>query len=359
MARMRKNKLATGRSANATGTEAGRPVTSVEVARLAGVSQSTVSRVFSANNLVAGETSARVVEAAHTLKYQPNAIARSLITRRTDMIGIVMAEITSPFYPYVLEMFTKRLHELGKRVLLFSTGPDGDVDETLQDVLKYQVDGLIVANATLSSMLVSECAQRGTPLMLFNRYVRGAQSSAVCCDNVAGGRLVAEMLMQAGHRNMAYIAGRHNTSTNVDREHGFSQRLQELEYGPFVREAGEYTYQSGYDAAQRLLHRDTPIDAIFCANDIMALGAIDAARDLHVKVPDELSIIGFDDIPAARWTAYNLTTVRQPVTTMIDISIRQLLERIASPEVDPVITFVAGKWVQRGSARIAPKQATL
>ncbi|MBA3947148.1 MAG: LacI family DNA-binding transcriptional regulator [Herpetosiphonaceae bacterium] len=340
------------RRAKGSNNGVGRPVTSIEVARLAGVSQSTVSRVFSANNLVADETSEKVVQAARTLRYKPNAIARSLITRRTDMIGIVMAEITSPFYPYVLEKFTQRLHELGKSVLLFTTGPGSDVDETLQDVLKYQVDGLIVANATLSSTLVSECGQRGTPLMLFNRYVRGAHASAVCCDNVAGGQLVAEMLSQAGHRQLAYIAGKHNTSTNVDRERGFSERLQELEYGPFLREQGEYTYQSGYEAAKRLLQRDDPPDGIFCANDIMALGALDAARDLRVKVPDELSVIGFDDIPAASWTAYSLTTVRQPVNTMIGMSTQLLLERIASPEIEPVVMFVPGKLVQRGSARV-------
>ena len=334
-----------------------RQVTSNEVARLAGVSQSTVSRVFSAKQLVAGETSAKVVQAARTLGYKPNAIARSLITRRTDMIGIVMAEITSPFYPYVLEKFTQRLHELGKRVLLFSTGPDGDVDETLQDVLRYQVDGLIVANAMLSSELVSECAQRGTPLILFNRYVRGAQASAVCCDNVAGGQLVAEQLLAAGHRRPAYIAGKHNTSTNVDRERGFTERLRELNGDALLREQGEYTYQSGYDAAKRLLERADRPDAIFCANDITALGAIDAARDLQIAIPEQLSIVGFDDIPAASWTAYALTTVRQPVNTMIDLSVRLLLERIAAPETDPVISFVPGKWVPRSSARLRREEA--
>ncbi|MDQ5853600.1 MAG: substrate-binding domain-containing protein, partial [Chloroflexota bacterium] len=173
---------------------------------------------------------------------------------------------------------------------------------------------------------------------------------------VAGGQLVAERLLAAGYRRLAYIAGKPNTSTNVDRERGFRERLHELEYGLFLREQGEYTYQSGYEAAQRLLHRDDPPDAIFCANDVTALGAIDAARDGGVAIPAELSIVGFDDIPAASWTAYNLTTVRQPVNSMIDISVRLLLERIEAPEIDPVITFVPGKWVQRGSSRIAVGQ---
>jgi DNA-binding LacI/PurR family transcriptional regulator len=343
--------------AKTTGNSSAQRVTSTEVARIAGVSQSTVSRVFSANNLVADDTTAKVVQVAEALGYKPNAIARSLITRRTNMIGLVMAEITSPFYPYVLEKFTQRLHEIGKRVLLFSTGTNNDVDETLQDVLKYQVDGLIVANAMLSSTMVRECVRIGTPLLLFNRYVRGAGASAVSCDNVAGGQLVADMLIQAGHKRPAYIAGRHNTSTNVDRERGFMDRLNELGCTTVLREQGQYSYESGYAAAQKLLQRADRPDAIFCANDIMALGALDAARDLGVTVPDDLSIIGFDDIPAASWTAYNLTTVRQPVNTMIDLSIRLLLERIEDPEIDPMITFVPGKWAPRGSARIAMTEA--
>ena len=339
--------------ANSDGNDIGRRTTSTEVARLAGVSQATVSRVFSANNMVAQETTERVVRAAQQLGYKPNAIARSLITRRTDMIGIVMAEITSPFYPYVLEKFTQRLHTLGKRVLLFTTGPDDDVDSVLPDILRYQVDGLIVANAMLSSTIVSECVRLGTPLLLFNRYVRGAEAGAVSCDNVAGGQMVADLLLAAGHRRLAYITGKQNTSTNLDRERGFTDRLREHGYGPPLREPGEYTYQSGYDAAKRLLERAEPPDAIFCANDITALGALDAARDGGVKIPDQVSIIGFDDIPAASWTAYNLTTIRQPVNSMIDISVRLLLERIASPEIEPTITFVPGKLVQRQSARVA------
>src|ERR1700754_1706185 len=122
----------------------GRPVTSVEVARLAGVSQSTVSRVFSEREGVSSDTVTRVREAARKLGYKPNALASSLITRRTNMIGLVMAEITSPFYPYVLEKFTQQLHDHGQQVLLFSTGPSKDVDDVLPDVLRYKVDGLIV-----------------------------------------------------------------------------------------------------------------------------------------------------------------------------------------------------------------------
>ncbi|HEU5013508.1 MAG TPA: LacI family DNA-binding transcriptional regulator [Roseiflexaceae bacterium] len=333
-------------------TTSTRPITSVEVARLAGVSQSTVSRVFSEREGVSSATTLRVREVARKLGYKPNALASSLITRRTNMIGVVMAEISSPFYPYVLEKLTQQLHDCGKQVLLFSTAPGKDVDDVLPDVLRYKVDGLIVANAVLHSTLVEECVQLGTPLLLFNRYVRGAHASAVSCDNVAGGRMVADVLLDAGYTRLAYIAGKANTSTNLDREQGFVERLRERCYDNLLREQASYTYESGFAAAERLLARADRPDAIFCANDIMALGAIDAARAAGIAVPDQLSVIGFDDIPAASWGAYSLTTVRQPVNAMIDLSVRTLLERIETPDMPPTTTFVPGRLVRRGSARL-------
>ncbi len=330
-----------------------RRVTSIEVARRAGVSQSTVSRAFSDNGNVAPETLAQILKVARKLGYRPNAIARSLITKRTSIVGIVMAQITSPFYPYVLELFTQRLHEVGRRVLLFTTGPHEEVDDILPQVLEYQVDGLVITSATLSSAMVNECVRHGTPVVLFNRYVQGANASAVCCDNYAGGRQVADLLLDAGHRRLAYITGRQNTSTNLDREKGFGDCLRERGVTTWLREPGCYTYESGFEAARRLLQRADPPDAIFGANDITAMGAIDAARELGARIPDELSIIGFDDIPAADWSAYALTTIRQPVKAMIEQSIELLLERVESPDLKPVVKFIPGELVKRGSARLA------
>jgi DNA-binding LacI/PurR family transcriptional regulator len=324
----------------------------LNVAQQAGVSQSTVSRVFSAPDAVAEETVQQVRKVAQQLGYKPNAIARSLSNRRTDMIGILMSEITSPFYPYVLEKFSQRLHKLGKRVLLFTTSPQEDTDSVLQHALQYQVDGLILANITLSSAVVRESLKYKTPLVLFNRYVKGVQARSVTCDNVAGGHIVADALLDSGHKGLAYIAGRPEASTHVDREAGFISRLAERGYTGVLREQGYYTYESGYEACRRLLKLTSPPDAIFCANDITAMGAIDAARDLGVKIPEHLSIIGFDDIPAAAWSAYSLTTVRQPVNHMVEASVAMLLESIERPTTKPVAQVIPGELVRRGSARL-------
>ena len=325
---------------------------SVDVARAARVSQSTVSRVFTPGMPVSDAARAKVLAAARKLGYRPDAIARSLITRRTNIIGIVMADITNPFYPNVLDQFTSRLQNLGRQTLLFNAATGRDVDDTLPFVLQYRVDAIIITSATLSSAMADECARLGTPVILFNRYIPNSKASAVCCDNLAGGRLVADLLVKAGHKRIAYIAGRANTSTNVDREKGFGARLSECNVNDWLREQGEYTHESGYAAAKRLLTCVDPPDAIFAANDIMAMGVLDAARELGVRVPDQLSVIGFDGIPAGEWHAYSLTTIRQPVEEMIDATLELLDTLIEKPYAKPSINMIPGMLVKRGSARI-------
>jgi DNA-binding LacI/PurR family transcriptional regulator len=327
-------------------------VSSIDVARVAKVSQSTVSRVYTPGVPVSEATRDKVLVAARKLGYSPDAIARSLIMRRTNIIGIVMADITNPFYPNVLDQFTNRLQASGKQTLLFTPTPGHDVDGTLPLVLQYRVDAIIITSATLSSAMADACARHGTPVILFNRYIPGSKASAVCCDNVMGGRMVADLLVDTGHKRIAYVAGRANTSTNVDREKGFGMRLRECGVKEWLREQGEYTHESGYAAARRLLTRENPPDAIFAANDIMAMGVLDAARELGVRVPDQLSVIGYDGIPAGEWHAYSLTTIRQPVEAMIDATLELLETRIEKSNPKPVIKMIPGTLIRRNSARV-------
>jgi DNA-binding LacI/PurR family transcriptional regulator len=326
-------------------------ITSVDVAKLVGVSQSTVSRTFSNDKSVSPRTREKVLEAARKLGYTPNAIARSLITQQTNIIGIVMSNITSPFQPYVLEKFVQELQKLGRQALVFSTGPNQEVEDLLPSVLQYQVDGLIITSATLTSAGMAEVAQQRRPVVLFNRHMAGKTISVVCCDNVEGGRTVANLLLDTGHKKFAYIAGNTNSSTNRDREKGFSDRLWERALIKPEKAQANYTYESGYAAAERLLCRDNPPDAIFCGSDIIALGALDRARELRIKIPDDLAIVGFDDIPMASWSGYSLTTIRQPVDFMIASTLALLIEHIEEPESQPEIKLFPGQLVQRGSTR--------
>ncbi len=329
-------------------------VTARDVARRLGVSVSTVSRAFTEQAVIAPETRARVLEAAEALGYQPNPFARSLTTRRSKIAGIVVADITNPFYPEVLTTLTLRLQEAGLRTMLYFAGAGRNVDETLPMLLQYSPDIAIVLAATMSSDMVSECRRAGTPVLLFNRYVPNSGATAVACDNFAGGRLVAATLIAAGHRRLAYIAGLPDTSTNQDRLRGFAEACVELGCDPpAVEEGGSFSYEAGHSAIKRLFdHRAAP-DAIFCANDIVAIGALDSARqELGLKVPDELSIIGFDDITMASWPSYSLTTVRQPVNAMMDAVIEETERLLADRDAPPAIRILPGRLIRRGSARL-------
>lgn len=326
-------------------------VSQVDVADLAGVSQSAVSRVFTPGASVSDETRAKVGDAARRLGYRGNAIARSLVTRRTNIIAIIMASLANPFYPVVLERFITKLQELGYWVLLFKITDQQAVDDALLRALQYRVDGVIMTSAVLSSQLADECSSRGTPVVLFNRYEYKTKASAVGCDHAGGGRLVAEALLRAGHRRLAFIAGQEGSSTSRDREAGFTERLGELGYSGLLRETGDYSYESGRAAARRLLSRPDRPDAIFCANDLMACGVIDAARcEFNLSVPESLAVVGFDDIPMAAWPAYDLTTIHQPIDRLVDATIETLVSALDNPGGERILRLIPGQLVIRRSA---------
>jgi DNA-binding LacI/PurR family transcriptional regulator len=308
--------------------------------------------VFSANSSsVSAEARQRVLQAAQELGYQPNAIARMMSTRQTNIVGIVMATITSPFYPYVLEKFLSALQAIERQVLLFTASDSQSVDDILPLALQYQVDALIITSATLSSAMAAYSQQSGTPVILFNRMVNDPHVSAVCADNVAGGRLAADVLLDTGHQQLAFIAGVQNTSTSQERERGFAERLQERGYTQWQRAQGHYTYESGYTATQSLLHSSITPDGILCANDIMALGALDAIRAQGLQVARDISVIGFDNIPMAAWGAYQLTTISQEVDTMIEQTIKLLLEKLENPNRASRVARIASKLIVRASVK--------
>ena len=328
-------------------------ITSIEVANLAGVSQSTVSRAFTPESLVAKKTREKVISTAKRFGYQPNAIARSLITRKSNMVGIVISNVTTnPFYPEVLDLLSRKFQKNGQKVMLFVVHRDQSLDDILPQLLEYQVDGIIITAATLSSDMSYECERRGTPVTLFNRYIPKSNASWFCCDNKAGGSMVAQFLLDSRHKRPAYLAGSEDTTTSIDREKGFLEIMNKNGVDT-LREVGNYNYNEAYAATVRLMERPDPADSIFCSNDIMAFGALDAIRSgMKLRVPEDVSIIGFDDIPMASWPSFNLTTVRQPVRDMVDASVEDLISRIKEPENPPNHKVIMGELIVRGSSRI-------
>jgi len=343
------NKDSSARSVGSQG------LSQIDVARLAGVSQAAVSRTFTPGANVSEETRAKVMAAAEQLGYRPNVIARSLIRKSTNIIGLVVMRFTNPFYSRMIRDFTRALQEQGYWTLILNIAQNQELEKTLPMALQYQVDGLIITSSTLSSGLAVECVRSGTPVVMFNRYASDTHTHVVSCDNFEGGRIVADALLDSGHKRLAYIAGEEAASTNRDRETGFVNRLQERGHNLSFRESAEdYNYDQGYEAAQRLLQRDDPPDAIFCANDLIAMGTLDLARyKLGIKIPEELSIIGFDDIPSAAWPSFELTTVKQPVKPLVDNTIQILMNAINTPDSEASEVVISPSLIWRNSSRKA------
>ena len=330
-------------------------VTSFDVARKANVSQSSVSRAFSPDASISKTTREKVVAAAKELGYVPNMIARGLTTRSTNMIGIVMSDLTNPFFPTFLDLFTAKLEDAGYRALLFSILPGDDPDVLLAQLVRYQVDGVILASATFSSKMATECRRLGIPAVLFSRSVQAGGIPTVRCDNIEGARKVASLFLEAGHERLAFIGGYPEMSTTQERLTGFCARLHEIGVELVCQEEGNGTYEGGFNALRRLMKINSPPEAIFVSEDIMALGAIDATRSMpDIRLGENLSIIGFDNIPSAAWAGYDLTTIRQPGEVMADATIQLLMESMSNPERAARTRLIQAEMVIRSSARLPP-----
>ncbi len=329
-------------------------VTSLQVARLAGVSQSAVSRCFTPGASISAETAAKIREAAEELGYRPNTLARSLITGRSRIIGLVVAYLDNYFYPDALEKLSNALQAEGYHVLVFMAAQNaGNIDDVVAEILDCQVDGIITASVSLSSDLATRCQRAGVPVVFFNRRQDIDGISSVTSDNYAGGRRVGEFLVAGGHRRFGYIAGWAGASTQRDRETGFRQALSEAERDLHAREAGEYDVAASKVAARAMFDRPDPPDAVFVANDHMAFPVMDVLRaELGLRVPDDVSVIGFDDVPPASWAAYDLTTVRQRANRMVERTVATLIAHIEDPKAPAQQVRIEAPLVVRSSARI-------
>jgi DNA-binding LacI/PurR family transcriptional regulator len=325
-------------------------VTASDVAKYLGMSQSTVSRVFTPGACVSEETRKKVLIAAKELGYRPNALARSLITKKSNIIGIVMGDIKNPFYPDVLSKFSRELNRNGYQLLFVNAQQDHIHSDDVHQFIEYNVEGVVVTDTNLTSSVLTYFKDNNLPVVMFNRYNENLTFHAVVCDNVDGGYQIGRYLVDKGHYRLAFISGSPYISTSLEREKGFRKALEESGYN-LITENGDYTYEGAYRAALRLLKSVYPPDAIFCANDIMALGAIDAAKEIGLRIPEDVSIVGFDDIDQASWSAYSLTTWKQPVNQMIETTIDLLLRAIEQNEHNGPFLYksIKGTLVERKS----------
>ncbi len=332
-------------------------VTSLQVAELAGVSQSAVSRVFTPGASVSAKTAEKVKRAATKLGYRPNVLARAMVSGKSRIIGLVVAYLDNYFYPEALEKLSKALQARGYHVLVFMAAQASDnVDGVLQEILDYQVDGIVMASVSMSSDIATRCQAAGVPVTLFNRSLDMEGISSVTSDNHAGGRALGRFLAKAGHERIAYLAGWEGASTQRDREAGFTEALAEAGLAISVRAVGNYKSEEAKAATRTMFDvpPDQRPDALFAANDHMAFAAMDVIRsELGLRIPEDVSVVGFDDVPPAAWAAYDLTTVRQRANLMVDETVTALLEAIERPsQARPKQITIDAPLVVRGSARI-------
>jgi DNA-binding LacI/PurR family transcriptional regulator len=336
-----------------------RRVTSYDVALLAGVSQSAVSRCFKPGASVSKETYALVMKAAGLLDYIPNAAARSLITRRSNMVALIITNQANLYYPELLAELSHQINARGKRVLLFTLQRESEVGRVLADVWQYQVDGVIAA-ARITEEHIAEFERRRMPLVLFNRTLRDHGVNSVACDHVEAGRLLASRLAAAGHRQFGIIGGGDDSSVANDRQRGASERLAELGLPQPVVVPGQYDYRSGATGLKAIIAQLGSVpDAIICGSDVMAIGCLDCARhELGLDVPGQLSVAGFDAVEPSNWISYNLTTLRQPISKMAAAAADLLCARIDSHDTETEKRVFSAQFIEGATARLTAGSAT-
>ena len=327
-------------------------VTSREVARLAGVSQSAVSRCFSPKASVSEATRQKVLDAARELGYRPNSIARSLTTRSSRTVAVVIHSLESPFYSMVLERAARFFQGQDYHLQLFVASPGESVNDVIDSLIRSQVEGVLMLAITLSLDQASMLADVGIPTVIINRTVDYANISQVGCDNFHGGFWAATHLARAGHDRIAFVAGLEGSSTSEQRRDGFVAGLEAAGHTLAYQDIGHYRYEDARQAARRLFSRESPPDAIFCANDLMAIAVMETAQhEFRLRIPEDVSVIGFDNVAMAAWPSHDLTTVAQPIDDMVIKATELLMHQVRDEETQPQHIKLPIVPMVRGSTR--------
>jgi DNA-binding LacI/PurR family transcriptional regulator len=344
---------ASAQDAQARSRRAKKYASSLDVARLAGVSQSAVSRTYRGGANVSEEVRRKVLAAAERLDYRPSLIPRIMLTHRSHLIAIVVGGLYNPFYSAVLEQFTRKLQDTGHQVLLVHVDSGHGLDAVIPKLASYRVDAVVSALAVLSQEAAEQLTRLRIPVISFNTAFRNEWVTPVSCDNVGAAQTIADLFVARGARSFGFVSGPDTSHASVERLAGFVERLTERGAGPVVVAKGDYRYESGFAAALELYPQGRGPEALFCANDLLAIGAMDALRKTFgLRFPDDVLIAGFDDIPAAGWAAYDLTTFLQDGSRMVDeaLAILHAMESGARAE-DQAQAVVSAQLIERGTTR--------
>jgi len=335
-----------------------------EIARLAGVSRSTVSRVINHHPSVRPEVRERVWRIIREVGYQPHAAARNLVTRRSQIVGVVIPEtlpkvFSDPYFPAVLRGISDALVERGYHLMLSLLSPQQEEDFYQRALRGRVVDGIIVLSAQVTDPLIRRAYQEGLPVVSIGRYPQEPAVSYVDADNVGGGRMATEHLLRLGRRRVATIAGPQTMAPGIDRLEGYRAALQAWGLNPqpeWIVE-GDFTEAGGYVAMRRLLPARP--DAVFVASDLMAVGALKALREAGLRVPEDVAIVGYDDVELARFTDPPLTTVRQPIYELGRMAVQLLLRQLEEGMRDPQRVILPTELVIRSSCGALRERSAL
>lgn len=327
-------------------------VTLKDVAELAGVSRSAVSRTFTEGASVSEKTRQKVERAAQKLGYRPNALASSLTTGRTKLIGLISNNFHNPIFLEVFDLFTRALQERGLRPLIVNLSDEAGPDKSVEMLRQYSVDAAIVASSTLPPSFAKAFQDAGIPVVhTFGRSNTYTDVHVVSIDNVECGRMAARELLARGYKKLSYIGGPADATSARDRYSGFMSELTrhaniEVSYSF----AGAYSFDAGRAAMLRSLS-GAHAEAYFCADDILSIGALSALKD-HGKVPGvDVGIIGLNDMDMSRWESIDLTTIHQPIGPIVKASVELVTEMLAEPGRHPEARIFPCKVIERGTLR--------
>ncbi len=334
-------------------------VTMREVAERAGVSVTTVSHVINNSRPVNPQTRDRVEEAMQALGYQPNVLARSLRRGVTHTIGIILPDNSNPYFAEVVRGIEDASFDQGYSVILCNSDNDLEKEHHYTNVLvEKQVDGIIFVAAGLSAENIIALQKRGVPLVLVDRQVPDVRVDNVLADNQHGGWLATNHLIELDHRVIGCIAGPKGVRLSSERINGYRQALESahLSVKPDLIVEGNFQYQSGYEGAKELFSQEHFPTAIFACNDLMAIGAYRFAHENNLKIPEQISIVGFDDVRLSAFINPPLTTIHQSKHKMGSRAAELLMERIADQELEPRQEILETNLVVRGSTASLPIQ---
>ncbi|WP_424973968.1 LacI family DNA-binding transcriptional regulator [Dinoroseobacter sp. S124A] len=333
------------------------PITLREVAERAGVSRSAVSRTFTEGASVSPKTRQKVEAAASELGYRPNALASSLTTGRTKLIGLISNNFHNPLFLEVFDLFTRSLQDRGLRPLLVNLSDEDDPESSLQMLRQYSVDGVIVASSTLPPEFSKAFRQAHIPVVhSFGRFASAPDVDVVGIDNIECGRMAARTLLARGYTKIGFLGGPREATSTIDRRAGFLQVMARRQ-GITLTEsfADAYSFAAGKAEMARLLQDGGMAEAYFCGDDVLSIGALAALHRAGRTVPGDVGLIGLNDMQMAGWDTIDLTTIRQPIDAIIRSSIELVVAMLEDPTRAPEARLFECEIVERGTLRALPQ----